>query len=120
MIPRTDINSQVARNEDHLNAGQDAVGLLRLQLENPFPFKVAAPKCGARNGISGEAMELWADIKLAVTIVGTKGPCPSGDKLFAAGRERRKHELEIKTHTGRWGSIAHFITVDNLVRRCTK
>jgi hypothetical protein len=47
MIPRTDINSQVARNEDHLNAGQDAVGLLRLQLENPFSFKVAAAKCGA-------------------------------------------------------------------------
>jgi hypothetical protein len=47
MASRSDINSQVTRNEDHLNASQDAVGLLRLQLENPFSFKVAAAKCGA-------------------------------------------------------------------------
>jgi len=70
--------------------------MLGLELENPSTFKVAAAKCGAGDDISCEGLELRPDVQLAPT-VGTKGLLrPSADKLFAACRERRQHELQCK------------------------
>jgi len=79
-------NSHVTWNDNLRTGAYEALSLLRLELEKPSPFKVAAAERGARNDISGEGLELWPDVQLART-VRTKGQRPSADKLFAARRE---------------------------------
>ena len=85
-------NLHVSRNAKLLNDGHEALSLLVLQLENLPSFKVAAAECGARDDISGEGLKLRLHIQLAGA-VRTKGLRPSADKLFAARRKCRQHEL---------------------------
>jgi hypothetical protein len=98
-------NSHVAWDHDLLNGTHEALGLLGLELEDPSSFEVAAAERGAGDDIPREGLELRPDVQLArAAVVGTEAPRrPSADKLFAACRERRQHELQCiamqRSHT---------------------